>query len=178
MTLLFDYAAPIAIALGGLLTVLLIWWLTILLTALSARKAAAPSIPVGVTITAQPLMTPEEAQLYNVLTLAVQDDYLLFAQIPLWCLVDVQAHRPQARQAFLAQIALKRVDFVLVHPGTLTVVKVVELDGSPDSPQRQARNKLVEETLKAAGIDLVRLSAKKAYTIPELAALLDIEAPE
>lgn len=170
--------APISLALGGLLVVLLLWWATILLTKLSTRKAADPSIPPGLELTAQPFMTKAEAAFYNVLRLTVQDEYLLFAQVPLWCLVNVNATNPKTRLEFLGQIALKRVDFVLVHPGALTVAKVIEMEEDPPPTQRQERNQLVEDTLKAVGIDVVRLTLNRIYTIPDLASVLDIEPAE
>lgn len=174
-----DNLAPISLALGALLAVLLLWWVTILLTKLAAGKPyrQAP-IPVGLELTAQPFMTKAEAAFYNVLRLAVQDEYFLFSQVPLWCLVNVTAKHPKTRLAFLGQIALKRVDFVLVHPGTLTVVKVIETEEDPPSAQRQSRNDLVAETLRAVGIDMLWLPLNRIYTIPELAASLDIDPLE
>jgi hypothetical protein len=170
---------PISLAFGGLLVVLLLWWATILLTKLSTGKAdRQTSIPAGLELTAQPFMTKAEAAFYNVLRLTVQDEYLLFAQVPLWCLVNVNATNPKTRVKFLGQIALKRIDFVLVHPGTLTVAKVIEMEEDPASTHRQARNQLVEDTLKAAGIDVLRLTFNRIYTIPELASALDIEPIE
>jgi hypothetical protein len=173
-----DNMAPISLAFGGLLVVLLLWWVTILLTKLSTRKVDRPSIPAGLELTAQPFMTKAEAAFYNVLRLAVQDEYLLFAQVPLWCLVNLHATNPNTRVKFLGQIALKRIDFVLVHPGTLTVAKVIEMEEDPPSTQRQVRNQLVEDTLKAAGIDVLRLTLNRIYTIPDLASALDIEPAE
>jgi len=179
LTWIADNSAPIALAFGGLLVVLLLWWATILLTKLSARRASRQSrIPAGLSLAAQPFMTKDEAAFYNVLRLTVQDDYLLFAQVPLWCLVEINAGPAKAKGSFLTRIAFKRVDFVLVHPGTLSVAKVVEVEGSETSAQRQTRNRLVEDTLKAAGIELVRLSLSRTYAMAELATLLDIEAPE
>jgi hypothetical protein len=170
---------PISLAFGGLLVVLLLWWATILLTKLSTGKAdRQTSIPAGLELTAQPFMTKAEAAFYNVLRLTVQDEYLLFAQVPLWCLVNVNATNPKTRVRFLGQIALKRIDFVLVHPGTLTVAKVIEMEEDPASTHRQARNQLVEDTLKAAGIDVLRLTLNRIYTIPDLATALDIEPIE
>lgn len=179
LNVLVNQAVPMALALGGLLAVLLLWWATVLASKLSALRAARRRLlPKGLTLVAQPFMSPAEAAFYNVLRLTVQDDYLLFAQVPLWCLVEIQAVRPDIRHAFLRRIALKRVDFVLVHAGTLSVAKVVELEETDPSDQRHARNRLVEATLKTAGIDLVRLQKGKAYTIAELAHALDIEPPE
>lgn len=173
-----DNMIPLALAMGGLLLVLLLWWTTILLTKLSARKATRPTIPPGLVLTSQPFMSKTEAAFYNVLRLAVQDEYLLFAQVPLWALVEVGGEESSARLAFLGQIALKRVDFVLVHPGTLAVVKVVEMEDPSSSSSREARNHLVAETLKAAGVELVRLPLTVSYTIAELATALDIEPAE
>nr|MBA2253121.1 hypothetical protein [Nitrospirales bacterium] len=81
---LTDNMAPIFLACGGLIVVLLLWWATILLTKLSTRKVdRRTSIPAGLELTAQAFMTKAEAAFYNVLRLAVQDEYLLFAQVPL-----------------------------------------------------------------------------------------------
>jgi Protein of unknown function (DUF2726) len=179
LTWIAENSAPIALAFGGLLVVLLLWWATILLTKLSAKRASRQSrVPASLTLTAQPFMTKDEAAFYNVLRLTVQDDYLLFAQVPLWCLVEINAGPEKVRASFLGRIAFKRVDFVLIHPGTLGVAKVVELEGGDMPAQRQIRNRLVEDTLKAAGIEVVRLSLSRPYTIAELALLLDIEPPE
>jgi len=179
VALMTENMVPIALACGGLLLVLLLWWTTILLTKLSARKAARlTSIPPGLTVTAQPFISKSEAAFYNVLRLAVQDEYLLFAQVPVWALIDVSADQPQLRLDFLGQIALKRVDFVLVHPGTLAVVKVIELEDSSPSDARHMRNQLVGKTLHAAGIELLRLPIDRSYSIAELASALDIESAE
>jgi len=93
--------------------------------------------------------------------------------------VTVQARERLARADFLTRIALRRVDFVLVHPGTLAVRKVVELDSQAGSiGHRQERDRLVEAVCKAAHLELVRLNRRSEYTVPKLAALLGIEPEE
>ena len=130
----------------------------------------------GVSLHAQPLLTKDEAAFYNLLKLTVQDRYLVFAQVPVWCLVDVQAKDPKARSAFLNQIALRRVDFALIHPGTLATFKIIELDDPAVPPaQKEGRNKLIAGVFKEAGIALVRLQNPGAYTAPTLAAALGLE---
>lgn len=128
-----------------------------------------------VSLQAQPLLTREEAAFYNLLKLTVEDRYLVFAQVPVWCLVDIQAKNPGARATFLNSIALRRVDFVLVHPGTLVTEKIIELD-DPAVPaaQKEGRNKLVDGVFKEAGIVLVRLQHPGSYTAPTLAAALGL----
>jgi hypothetical protein len=146
-------------------------------TAVMATHAAL--IPPEISVSPQPLLTRAEASVYNLLRLAARDHYLVFSQIPIWCVVDVSSADQRARQAFLQQIALKRVDFALVHPGTLTVAKVVELEeGTDPSTQRQARNRLIDEILKTAGIDIVRLAPQSTSSVPDIATLLDLDPME
>jgi hypothetical protein len=143
------------------------------------RQLPEPPIPPGVTLRSQPLLTGAEAGLYNMLRLAVQEQYLVFAQVPLWCLVTVQASERLARADFLTKIALRRVDFVLVHPGSLAVRRVIELESpSGTTSHRQERDRLVEAVCKAADLELVRLKRHSEYTVPKLAALLGIEPEE
>jgi hypothetical protein len=130
----------------------------------------------SVSIRSQPLLTKDEAAFYNLLKLTVEDRYLVLAQVPVWCLVDVHAKDPKARAKFLNTIALRRVDFVLVHPGTLATEKIIELD-DPVLPaaQTEGRNKLIDGVFKEAGIALVRLQNPGSYTAPTLAAALGLE---
>ncbi len=144
----------------------------------SLPAADAASIPAGIAIKPQSVLTSTEASFYNVLRLAVQDRYLVLAQVPLWCLIDVEAPSRESFKGFLNKIALKRVDFVLIHPGTLRVAKVVELEVPTPSPQRQTRDRLVNAVFKAAGIEVVRLKTDQSFTVPALADLLGLELAE
>lgn len=130
----------------------------------------------SVSIRSQPLLTKDEAAFYNLLKLTVEDRYLVFAQVPVWCLVDVQSKDLQARATFLNTVALRRVDFVLVHPGTLATTTIIELD-DPAIPtaQKESRNKLIDSVFKEAGIKLVRLQNPGSYTSPTLASALGLE---
>ena len=130
----------------------------------------------GVSLRAQPLLTKDEAAFYNLLKLTVQDRYLVFAQVPVWCLVDVQSKDPKARASFLNRIALRRVDFALIHPGTLATFKIIELDDPAIPPaQKEGRNKLIDGIFKEAGVALVRLQNPGSYTATKLAAALGLE---
>jgi len=130
----------------------------------------------GVSVQAQPLLTKDEAAFYNLLKLTVQDRYLVFAQVPVWCLVDVQSKDPKARASFLNRIALRRVDFALIHPGTLATFKIIELDDPAIPPaQKEGRNKLIDGIFKEAGVALVRLQNPGSYTATKLAAALGLE---
>jgi hypothetical protein len=144
------------------------------------RAASGPAtIPPGVRLEAQPLLTKGEAALYNLMRVAVQEQFLIFAQVPVWSLVDVRAAEGALRSQVLSQIAFKRVQFVLVHPGTLRVAKVVEFeDPEAASPQRQAREQLLDAVFSRAGIPVVRLNAQREYSVAALAGLLGVEPAE
>jgi hypothetical protein len=132
-------------------------------------------IPAAITVKLQPVMTKAEAELYNLVRLTVQDRYLVLAQVPVWCLVDVRSADVTARQRFLARISLKRVDCVLVHPGTLSVIKVVEFTPVQKSLAQQQRHEFLKAVFGQAGIPHVLIPTQTAYTVPALASLLELE---
>ena len=136
------------------------------------------TLPSGVSVSPQRVLTQAEAKFYNLLRLTVQDRYLILSQIPVWCLVEICSDDEALRRSVLGRIALKRVDFVLVHPGTLVVEKVVELKQPGGSPKQQMRDRLVETIFKQAGMDHIRVPPQAAYTVPVLASLLGLDPPE
>lgn len=171
------------ILLLGLLGLLLLLWAWV--RRRTAGRAGGrmpegtPPVPPGLTLAPHPLLSETEAAFYNLLRLAVQDRFLVFAQVPVWRLVEIRAQDRRIRAAFLNQVALKRVDFALVHPGSRTVAKVVQLqEASPLSPQRAARDRLLDAVCGGAGIELIRLDGWAAYTVPALAAQLGIDPEE
>jgi hypothetical protein len=172
-------------------------WMAILLTALglflifrrvppkasaapNLRAGAAagriPPIPPGVRLVTQPLLSEMEAALYNMMRIAVQDQFLLFAQVPVWCLIEIKAEDPKLRAALLKEIAFRRLQFVVVHPGTLHVIKVVEIDDPKEaSPHKEARERLLDEVFERVRIPIVRLNKEVEYSVGALAGLLGVE---
>jgi hypothetical protein len=131
-------------------------------------------LPPHVTLQPQPLLTDTELFLYNLMRLAVQDQYLVFTQVPLWSVVRVEAEGP-ARSELLQRIALKRLDFVLVHPGSRLVEQVVQLeDDQPSYSHQGARQEVIKAVVESAGIRFTTLPPHTSYTIPQLAALLGL----
>jgi hypothetical protein len=124
-----------------------------------------------------PLLTEQEVLLYNLIRLAVQDHYLVFSQVPLWAFVRIEALGEVRVQAF-RQIALKRVAFALVHPGSRQVEQVVQVEDAASRGSQGDRQRVIESVLDAAGIKLVTLRVQKAYTVPALASLLGCEPDE
>ena len=151
----------------------LAWRLKTSTLAESARKEPFV-LPLDVTLRPQPLLTDTDLLLYNLIRLAVEDHYLVFARVPLWSIVSVDAERT-TRSQVLRQIALKQLDFVLVHPGTKTADRVVLLEeDSPPQPHEATRKREIQSVLQAAGIPLTILSPNTSYTVSQLAQLLGV----
>ncbi|MBH0177164.1 MAG: DUF2726 domain-containing protein [Nitrospira sp.] len=146
-----------------------------------SKKTPGPStgfsLPPGTAVVSAPLLTEAGIALYNLLQMAAQDRYLIFADVPLWSFVSVEA-TGKSRLTLLNHMALKRVDFVLVHPGTRHVEQVVQLEDTSPGPHQVERQRVIESVLDAAGIKLVTVRATKSYTIPEITALLGLATDE
>ncbi|TKB72236.1 MAG: DUF2726 domain-containing protein [Nitrospira sp.] len=165
------------IGLAIALLALLVWRLKTSSTAGTANKEPFVLSP-GVTLRPQPLLTDNDLLLYNLIRLAVEDHYLVFARVPLWSVVSVEAEG-KIRSQILRQIALKQLDFVLVHPGTKTAEQVVLLEEeSPLQPDEVARRQEIQTVLEAAGITLTTLQSHTSYSVPQLAQLFRVSDEE
>jgi len=155
----------------------LVWRLRGSLTSGSSEKEPFV-LPSGVTLRPQPLLTDTDLLLYNLIRLAVEDHYLVFARVPLWSIVNVEAEG-KTRSQVLRQIALKQLDFVLVHPGTKAAEQVVLVEDSvPPQPHEVIRRREIQSVLQAAGITLTILKPHTSYTVPQLAQLLGVSEDE
>jgi len=154
---------------------LLLWWLTS--TRTTRRKPFTSVLSDDVTLTAVPLLTDVHVLVYNLLRLAVHDRYLVFAHVPLWSFIHVDATGNIRSQVF-SQIALKQVDFALVHPGSRRVEQVVQIIAAPTVPHEAERRQIVKAVLDAAGIPLRELTPRESYSVAELSALLGLDAEE
>jgi uncharacterized protein DUF2726 len=135
-------------------------------------------LPLGMTLRPEPLLTDRELLLYNLIRLAVQDRYLLFAQVPLWSFLSVEPGVDYRAQV-LRHLALKRADFILVHPGSRMVEQVVQVeeDSSAD-PKDESKGREVQRAVQAAGIRVTTLKAQPTYTVQQLEQLLGVSDPE
>jgi hypothetical protein len=141
------------------------------------KQTSLLAIPSGVTIGSTPLLEKEEIALYGLLQMAVQERYLVFSQVPLWSFVEVEAVE-KVRTDILRQIALKRVDFALVHPGSCLVEQVVQIEHESSQPHQAERQHVIETVLDAAGIKLTKLQPKQSHSLPDLTDRLGITAEE
>lgn len=153
-----------------------LWWVMAAAKKASGQ-AAAFSLPADAAVAPDPLLTETELSFYNLLQIAIQDRYLIFAHVPLWSFVSAKA-MGKARSRLLKRMALTRVDFALMHPGSRRVEQVVQIEEESPGLYQEERQRVIESILAAAGIKLVKVRSKKSYTIPELASLLDLAEEE
>jgi hypothetical protein len=166
---------PAVLVLGASLLVI-VFWLSLRFARSPSAGSPSPVLSPGVRISSTPLLTETDLVLYNLIRLAVQDQFLVFAQVPLWAFISVDA-MGKVRTQLLNRIALKRVDFVLVHPGSRLVEQVVQIEELSPRPHQVDRQRVIEAVLDAAGIKVVKVRPQKAYSAPDLTALLGL-APE
>ena len=130
-------------------------------------------------VTARSIMSPVEATLYNLISLAARDHMLVLAKIPLLSVLSVVDKDEEARKAAMRMIQPVRCDVVLAHPGTLKVTTVITLNKEvPLTAGREDRDRFVETLLKAAGIQSIILQTTQTYSVDQLTGLLGLAEEE
>ena len=162
---------------GAVIAVILGLWRYLWNARRRKKQTSLLAIPSGVTIGSTRLLEKEEIALYSLLQMAVQERYLVFSQVPLWSFIEVEAGE-KMRADILRRIALKRVDFVLVHPGSCRVEQVVQIEHESSQPHQVERQHIIETVLDAAGIKLTKLQPKQAHSLLDLTDRLGITAEE
>ena len=135
----------------------------------------AEHLPGGPSVISRPLLSKTEATLLNLIRLAVQDNYLVFAKLPVTSVISVTEEEEAARRTILKTIRTVRLDVVLVHPGTLCSVKVIQfVEEEEPSIQANDRDRVVDSVLQAAGIEMIRLELHTTYTVAKLVEILGL----
>lgn len=111
-------------------------------------------------------LTPAERSFFGVLQSAVDPGILLFAKVRVSDLVSIQEGWSNGHQASINQ---QHVDFVLCDGSTATTVLAIELDdGSHGAKKQQERDAKKDAVFAAAGIPLLRVPARRLYSVTEL----------
>ena len=130
-------------------------------------------------VTARPLMTAEEATLFNLIRLAAQDYFLVFVKLPVLQVVSVADTDEEARKTLMRTIQSVRLDVALVHPGTLETTMVVKFQNQAQERQQlEKREQIVDTVLKAAGINVVVLELNQSYSVEHVMDLLGLVEEE
>lgn len=132
------------------------------------------TLPAGVVLEPQPLLSDRDVRFYNLLRMAAQDRYIVLARVPLLSILKVQVEGT-GRVQMLRRMALKHLDFVLVHPGSRLVEHVVQVEGDQQSNAREAEKRQdIRRIVQAAGINLVVLEADRFYSVQQLGEMLGV----
>lgn len=103
------------------------------------------------------LMTRAERDFLNTLLSVVEQDYYVFAQVHLPTLLLHQI-KGQSWQGALSHIDRKSVDFVICDRQYMSPKLAIELDDKTHlRPDRQLRDREVEQIFQLAGLPLLRI---------------------
>ena len=146
-------------------------WIAVLLATEGKEKAAStPSFPYRLR---DDFLTPAERSFFHVLRSVVETDVLICPKVSLGDVFYAATRDPSEHRVATNKIDRKHVDFLLCHAQTMTPVMGIELDDKSHArPDRQERDRFVDQVFAAAGLSLLRVSAQRGYVPHELAALL------
>ncbi|MAA75939.1 MAG: hypothetical protein CMN28_14670 [Salinisphaeraceae bacterium] len=121
-------------------------------------------------------LSPAERSFYGVLKQAVGDRVAVFAMVRVGDVLTPAQKRSANRsrwQSEFNRVSAKHFDFVLCSPDGGRVLLAIELDDrSHQQKVRQARDGFLDAAMASAGLPLVRVPAKRGYSILQLLELL------
>lgn len=122
-------------------------------------------------------LTAAEQSFYSVLKLYAGDKFVICPKVNLNDAVHIRkGTEPGLRQSLFNQISRKHIDFILLDQKTLIPALAIELDdASHQTSSAQKRDSMKDKALQSAGLKLVRVPAKHAYTQTDLADVLSGE---
>ncbi len=122
------------------------------------------------------LLTKAERSFFGVLHQAVGSDYHIFSKVRLADIIRTNSGLDGSkRQSAQNRINSKHVDFLLCDPDNLAIRFVIELDDSShEKTQRQQRDDFVNKALEAAGVPIMHVPVKQAYSLNEIKHLLSL----
>ena len=118
-------------------------------------------------------LTSNEKSFLMTLDAALGQNYRAFAQVRLAELVSpTLGANPASRRQALNGVMAKSVDFVICDVLTLDPVAAIEVDDKSHLlPERQQRDAFVNAVFLEIGLPLMRVKARRAYSVDELRTL-------
>jgi hypothetical protein len=116
-------------------------------------------------------LSEAESSFFRVLQNTLQGRQLIFAKVSLGDLFFVS--HPEENMAYYNKINRKHVDFLLCDPQTLKPTVGIELDDSSHTQSKRIeRDEFVDALFETAGLPLVRVPVRQAYSSQELIELI------
>lgn len=118
-------------------------------------------------------LSPAEQSFYHVLLKAASDWALVCPKVALGDLFYAKSNDASKFRIYTNKIDRKHVDFLVCDPQTVRPLLGIELDDkSHQRDDRRERDKFVEQVFAAARLPLLRVPARQAYPVAELAAAM------
>jgi len=115
------------------------------------------------------LLSPPEAVVFRLLQSAAGGRAIVCPKVSLGDLFYPVTQDKRAALSARNRIDRKHVDFLLCDPATLRPLGAIELDDSSHArADRRARDEWVDHAFASAGLPLVRMRARAAYTRQEV----------
>ena len=116
------------------------------------------------------LVTPAERSFLGCLDSVLPTEIKVFPKVRLADIFSVEkSSNRAARVSAFNRIQSKHVDFVLCRSDDLSPLAAIELDDkSHDRPDRQERDKFLNDLFATSRIKLIRVKAQKSYDTGEL----------
>ena len=112
-------------------------------------------------------LSPAELSFFRILERAVAGKFKITVKVRIGDLLFVP--RQKGSRAHENKINRKHVDFVLCDPATMKPQLVIELDdASHQRPDRQERDRFVDDAFAAASFPILHVKAKSSYSVAEL----------
>ena len=116
-------------------------------------------------------LSAAELSFYRVLAMGLNGSFIICPKVNLADIFFVA--RPHENQSYRNKIDRKHVDFLLCDPSTLKPIVGVELDDASHSrPDRQDRDRFVDQVFEVAGLPLLHVPAASGYNPQQLAQLV------
>ena len=128
---------------------------------------------------AKPLMTRWELTALRQIRADLPQGYHACPQVRLGDMLEMTPRDPRRRQAALARVASKSVDFAIADP-LGRVALVIELDDrSHDRADRRARDRFVDAVLRDCGIPVLRVRPGETIDVRStLAGAIAVASPD
>lgn len=120
------------------------------------------------------LFSPAERSFLGVLDRVVGRNARIFGKIRVEDVIETRKGlSPSERQSARNRISSKHFDFVLCTNDDVSPICAIELnDSSHQRKNRQERDEFLTKACDAAGLPLIKVSAKSGYVVDELRQLL------
>ena len=116
-------------------------------------------------------LSAAELSFYRVLAMGLEGSFAICPKVNLADIFFVA--RPDENRSYRNKIDRKHVDFLLCDPMTMKPIIGVELDDASHSrPDRQDRDRFVDQVFDAAGLPLLHIHAASGYNPQQLARLV------